>query len=70
MWLCRDLRRAGVRVPRIYVVTSLFDVGVIGWPLYLYVDSFKRLARTPRVPAEALLTSSRKKNYIRIYINS
>ena len=43
-----DPRRAGIQeVAGIYVVARLFDLGVIGWLLYLYMDFVKRLARTP-----------------------
>ena len=61
-----DLRRAGIHeVAGIYVVTRLFDLGVI---CFIYTWIFlKRLARTPRVPSEALLTGSHKKNCMRIY---
>lgn len=65
-----DLRRTGIHeVAGIYVVTTLFDLGVIGCLLYLYTGFLKRRVRTPRAPAEALLTGSRKKNYMRFYIH-
>lgn len=65
-----DLRRAGIyEVAGVYVVTRLFDLGVIGWFLYLYMDFKNRMVRTPQALAEALFNGSHEKNCIWIYIH-